>query len=62
MYKETKISLIINSGKVLTAGTKLAVRKECSMSSILFNLYLDDDTRQWQSQLKILYIPDNLNK
>jgi hypothetical protein len=32
------------------------------MSQILFNIYLDDAVRHWQSQLKILHISDNLKK
>jgi hypothetical protein len=32
------------------------------MSPILFNIYLDDAVRHWQSQLKILHISNKLNK
>jgi len=62
MYKGTKISLITNSRNVLTAGINLGVRQGCSMSPTLFNLYLDVAIRQWQSQLKILYVSDNLKE
>jgi hypothetical protein len=60
MYKGTKISLITNSGKMLSAEINLGVRQGCSISPILFNIYLDDAVRQ--SQLKILHISDKLNK
>jgi hypothetical protein len=56
MYKGTKISLITNCGKVLTAGINLGFRQGCSMSPVLFHLYLDGAIRQWQSQLKTLYM------
>jgi hypothetical protein len=62
MYKGTKISLITNSGKMLSAEINLGVGQGCSMSPILFNIYLDDAVRHWQSQLKILHISDKLNK
>jgi hypothetical protein len=45
MYKGTKISLITNSRKVLTAEISLRVRQGCSMSPTLFKLYLDDTVR-----------------
>jgi hypothetical protein len=60
MYTGTKRSLITNSAKVLTTEINIGVRQGCSMLPILFNLYLDEAVRQWQSQLKILHIPDNL--
>jgi len=47
---------------MLSAEINLGVRQGCSMSPILFNIYLDDAVRHWQSQLKILHISDNLKK
>jgi hypothetical protein len=48
IYKGTEISLITNSGKVLTAGINLEVRQGRSMLPILLNFYLDDAVRHWQ--------------
>jgi hypothetical protein len=45
MCTGTKISLITNSGKVLTAEINLLVRQGFSVSLILFSLYLDDAVR-----------------
>jgi hypothetical protein len=62
MYKGTKISLITNSGKMLSAEINLGVRQGCSTSPILFNIYLDDAVMRWQSQLKTLHMSDNFKK
>jgi hypothetical protein len=62
MYKGIKVRLITNSGKMLSTEINLGVRQGCSMSPILFNIYLDDAVSHWQSQLKIQHISDNFKK
>jgi hypothetical protein len=41
MYKEAKISLITNSGKVLTSEINLEVRHGCGTTPTLLNVCLD---------------------
>jgi hypothetical protein len=62
MYTRIKISLITNSREVVTVEINLGVTQGCSMSPMLFNLYLDNAVRHWQSQLKILHVHENLKK
>jgi hypothetical protein len=40
----------------------MACRGTALLLLLLFNSYLDDAVRHWQSQLKILHISDNLKK